>query len=678
MSGHLRGALREGDHVEYDGPSGRQVRIVAESSTAVFINGVRAAGLGTAIEGGGAIGEHEHEVYIADLPGGQPGGEPPPLFHLHLDADRDGALDSDHRRNDEWTWDRRYPGAIALVNLDPTARYGPRDPATIAPLAVRRDPRTAGRSTDGWKGYLRVSSKFKLRILDAGAKTVLIGPESAEDRIALDLSQDETRLGMEGVQFPGLYPGPGRDPDPATASSMTGWSGQLRLELKLYDPGGQLAHHEVAQVRVAPWVAFNHADPTEAVFVSTYSDGQGIRDALAQHSGTSVRTIKQSGDQWTQDQGEMGFSTLPAADRREQRSLLALKNEALLEIGSARLLPFQTVPEIPYGNLDFGGNLECTPPFVHPDTRRVYAFGRIYYGHPAQDPQFPPHLAPVAAATRVFLDQQAIQDPFVLDTGWLTVGHIDELVCCVPMKDARLGFRVMYTSPRLAAEILAPLPDDMPVFAPYAREARSKMVRIQRPFQPPGSGPPLNMANLAINVGLLKGGTPFNIGLHDFKAMTAFVEKKLAIVRDVFKREIGLRDDDFIPVPVLFQGRQVVGRSVFAVAFSPGLANALAVTMGPTTWAGPRDITLFAPKPFGPGEHSNGSPPRAGDCLFEEAMIEALGPTAKTGVTVRFADDFVGYHLLDGEVHCGTNSLRVPPSDRVWWAPREDTRRSRP
>jgi protein-arginine deiminase len=677
MTGRLRGALREGDHVEYD-DAGKKVTLVRASTASVYINGVRAAQAGTPLEAGGAVGDHEHDVYIGSLPGGGAGIEPPPVFHLHLDADRDGQVDADWQRNDEWTWDRRYPGAMVMVNLDPDAKYGPRDPKHLAPLAIRRDPATKGRDVAGWKGYLRVSSKFKLRVLDGAGQSILIGPDSKEDRLPFDLGKDESTFTMEAVQFPGLYPGAGRDPDPATATSMTGFDGKLQLFLELYDPKGKLAQQEVAQLRVAPWVAFNHTDPTESVFVNGWAESQGIRDTLAKQAGVPVRVIQKSGDQWTQDQGEMGFSAQAArgGQRCEQRSLLTLKDDALLEVASARLLPFQTLPAIPDANLDFGGNLESTPPFVHGDNHRVYAFGRIYYGHPMPDPQHPPRLSPMQAATRVFLQQQAIQDPFQLDTGWLSVGHVDEMVCCVPMKDAPRGFRVLHASPALATRIVAPLPDDMPIFGPYAADYRRTMARILRYNQ--SASQPLDFSKLVIGAGLLKGQTPFNLRTYDFLAMTAFVEAKLAVVRDTFKRECGLRDADFIPVPVMFQGNLVAGHAVSGLAFTPGLVNALVITAGPTTWGGARQITLVAPKPFGPQKHADGSPPRAGDCLFEEAMIEAVGPASKTGVEVRFADDFQGYHELEGEVHCGTNTLRVPPSDRVWWAPGQDTRRSQP
>ena len=36
------------------------------------------------------------------------------------------------------------------------------------------------------------------------------------------------------------------------------------------------------------------------------------------------------------------------------------------------------------------------------------------------------------------------------------------------------------------------------------------------------------------------------------------------------------------------------------------------------------------------------------------------------GLTWHFLDDWYEYHILQGEVHCGTNTLRTPSQTR-WW-----------
>jgi protein-arginine deiminase len=347
-------------------------------------------------------------------------------------------------------------------------------------------------------------------------------------------------------------------------------------------------------------------------------------------------------------------------------------------------------------SINIGGNIECVPPFVHRDTNRVYAHGRVYYGGPAPDPQYPSSHPPMYGALRRFFDKQGVQDPFTIDSGWLRVGHVDEVVSILPMKDARLGFRVLIASPDLATRLLAGIPDATPVFGRYAtlRDGQVDFILgAYRYAQRQKTGKSFSLDELndlessfRVTTGFLHGTTPQNVGRYSFPNVTPVVEKKLATIRDTFKREVGLEDADFIPLPVLFSAVVPSPRAaeksppkpgmLAAVAFTPGVVNGLVITRGAPEWSADRTVTFVMPKPFGPVRHANGQPPSAGnDCVFEEHIRAALGPTSKTGVDVLFADDFEGYHVLDGEVHCGTNSLRTPPRDRRFWAPREDTRR---
>lgn len=64
----------------------------------------------------------------------------------------------------------------------------------------------------------------------------------------------------------------------------------------------------------------------------------------------------------------------------------------------------------------------------------------------------------------------------------------------------------------------------------------------------------------------------------------------------------------------------------------------------------------ISPKPFGPVV--------AGKDLFEEHFRSTL---VKDGLSVAFIDDWDTYHLLNGEVHCGTNTLRKADSATKWW-----------
>lgn len=64
---------------------------------------------------------------------------------------------------------------------------------------------------------------------------------------------------------------------------------------------------------------------------------------------------------------------------------------------------------------------------------------------------------------------------------------------------------------------------------------------------------------------------------------------------------------------------------------------------------------LGIPKPFGPIIN--------GRCCLEEKVRELLEPL---GLRCVFIDDYLSYHELLGEIHCGTNVRRKPFSFK-WW-----------
>ncbi|MEZ4298223.1 MAG: protein-arginine deiminase family protein [Polyangiaceae bacterium] len=624
---------------------------------------------------------------------------PGPAFHIHVDADRDGQPDPDWRNADRWDFQRTGLGAIVLPNLDPSR---PRRAEDIAPLVIRRDPATAGRSAAGWRGELFADNPYKLTLLSgrSASATPLTDPLRAP-LIDLDLSQDEIELGMEATQHPGPYLGKGRDPDPLAKNPAWVFEGLVRIHLRIFDPSGAMIQNETALVRVAPWIAFSHFDPTERVYISTLPEGQDIRDKIGSLS-PAVPLQQIAGDRWTQDQGEPGFTSAPetASAALQRPALLELKMRLLgdalqndmavvrtLEDEAEAIDEKEWAGQSSGGVIDFGGDIETVPPFVHPSNGRVYAFGRLFHGTAYPSATDPTGHRPFYGPLRRFFDSQAIQEPFALDTGWLRVGHVDEVVCMLPMKDARLGFRVLIASHRLALDLVAPLDDATPIFGPHA-QTRSRIVEeIETNYilHTTGRrwGKQYPAGPIDLNVGFLKNKSPYNVRRCDFAAITSEVTRKISAMRAILTREIGLQADDFIELPVLFMGTPpsvppAQPTSLSAVAFTPGVVNGLVITRGDPTWSGARTVTYVAPKPFGPLTHARGrkpSPPN--DCVFEEHIRNALGPPSRTGVEVVFADDFLGYHVEDGEVHCGTNSLRTPPTDRRWWAPRQDTRKKK-
>uniref|UniRef100_A0A5F9C1U3 Peptidyl arginine deiminase 3 n=1 Tax=Oryctolagus cuniculus TaxID=9986 RepID=A0A5F9C1U3_RABIT len=109
--------------------------------------------------------------------------------------------------------------------------------------------------------------------------------------------------------------------------------------------------------------------------------------------------------------------------------------------------------------------------------------------------------------------------------------------------------------------------------------------------------------------------------------------------REVLKRELGLTESDIVDIPQLF-----TLKGSYAEAFFPDMVNM--VVLGKY---------LGIPKPYGPIID--------GRCCLEERVRSLLEPL---GLRCVFIDDFLSYHELLGEIHCGTNVRRKPFAFK-WW-----------
>jgi protein-arginine deiminase len=112
-------------------------------------------------------------------------------------------------------------------------------------------------------------------------------------------------------------------------------------------------------------------------------------------------------------------------------------------------------------------------------------------------------------------------------------------------------------------------------------------------------------------------------------------------IRIQLESELGLDAGDVLEVPVIFGELTTIA---LADALTAGMVNMLVIN----------GHCVF-PKPFGPVV--------GGKDLFEEDLVEKLNAL---GLTPHPLDDWFEYHVLLGEVHCGTNTLRTPTSAK-WW-----------
>lgn len=671
----------------------------------VLVNGQPLVAQGDDASCARCLDEASPDVIVGRGNIGSPGVPPGILFHIHVDANRDGRVDDDYSRNGTWEGGRAKLGAVLPVNCDdevvaprpnvggayellddvgarvPVEDYQKPDRTLtvaadlldVAAIDIRRDPNTAGRSTAGWKLVLKVDREHKIRIFDRRAvgAVPVIGPGKGSRHEITNIDRDRYELAMEGTQYPGRHPFAGRDLDP-----VEDFDGEIVITLEVWDPAGVLAHTEICRVRATPWVMFNHFDPTDEVIVvhaiseSPINNNEEMRAGLtaALPSGVKLTIVQNMDDRWAQDVMEPGYSSLartstdPASWSHPVVLRSARNRESYLEMMAKQMcgpgfgFAQAQTPGVS-SSLDSFGNLECTPPYGD------YPFGRIVYGMlDAEVPRFLEYSDgtrdpdPGMAENVVrFLQSQLVQAPIGIETGWLTVGHVDEILSFLPMRDARLGFRVVYASAYLGLEILEDLVTQVPPETTM-RWGTGGTTSIELPLR------------------RILGELPH------LRALTRFVDGRIGRAKDRLKTALGLTEGDFVRLPVVFNGfsrrhglmvcdpAQRVRTDLITtdgaefgdcIAQTPGVVNGLVVTRGEPTLQSRRDITYIMPRPYGPRV--------GGRCAFEERVRRNLGDPAVTGVTPMFIDDFFSYHTMAGEVHCGTNTVRKPPVDRFWW-----------
>lgn len=582
----------------------------------------------------------------------------PVRIHIHLDANRDGLVDDRWWLNGGWKPGKGKLGAVVLCNCDDEDGDkaedhrndkidGADDNADIAPFHLRKHPKDEP-APAGWKVVVEVlgghESLFRIFDNEKAAGKELLGPVKGKSFRITDLSPKEWKYGMEVNQYPG------RIKDPALPGGVrpitNEWDGYVMVKLSLLDDRDVVRDSEQAKVRAAPWLIFTHMDPTEKVYVAETGDNGPFVTALEGAAGVPVEKWG-TGDRWMQDVMEIGFSTLPkaagATDLHVPAAIRTTNDRDLVPLVEDRILgknygmydTRNTVvydaadPTSDFSSLDSFGNLECVPPFKHPKTKKDYKFGRIIYGHSTGTKPSMRETVPE------FLKAQKVQFPFKVDTGWLQVGHIDEVLTFVPNASSKWGFTPVLASPSLALSILrAPgVPGTTPIF-----------VGVDFATMSPRARP--NYSKRTVAEVLDETTTP-NIVRASNAAQT-----KIDQIKEDLKREIGFVDSDFAHLPILFAQDRVNE----CIAYTAGAVNMLVVTSGPTTRAGARTAKLCVPKPFGPIV--------GGTCLFEKATTDAL---TALGATFEIIDDFNTYHVLQGEIHCGSNSKRKGATDRFWW-----------
>ncbi|WP_166521579.1 protein-arginine deiminase family protein [Zobellia amurskyensis] len=502
------------------------------------------------------------------------------------------------------------------------------------------------------------------------------------------------------------------------------FDGIIDLTLEVREGATVLSSDEI-QLKVAPYLMLSHLQGSTAVWVK---DGGALNVEMRETASADpgyfalensgqlqeVTDAVLAGNQWFQDHMEVGYYQRPGGPPNHIMLRLPYgaqpkwPNYSILGPGTG---DFQLGDGLPGGGAgDFGGNLEILPPnAINPN-------GRVVIGSTRSVELFD------------FLTSQESQDPFTVNTAWLRVSHVDEIfgftnnpnemivanpidsyaiLTSIPIADQ--GKSVFFatgssipesgvvTSAAIATNRINTGVDHtvgsawgfIRIFEDAGSGAAGQVARIsildnghilvdkvwlvgsqvlpiadplnygfwlhstsEAPnqgdwFVPPDTG---DKYVLVEGTRVWKNNTPAIITVHEILADSELedlnlldIEPEIATIRSNIEAANGA-PMNFIQVPTIYVGDRIgFSSNRSCVALTPGLANFQLVNGVP-----------YFPRQFGPKDVASND-------IFEDA-VSAVVPAAL------FTDDWNLYHRLDGEVHCGTNVIRLFPVFN-WWNP---------
>lgn len=462
-------------------------------------------------------------------------------------------------------------------------------------------------------------------------------------------------LGIDGrtVRYPGV------------------WDGRAQIHFNVTD-GSETGSDSVA-MRVAPVLTHHHLQRALQVFTVNSPGASPAQQRFAQSLKGPVSKAGiekpifeffKSDDIWAQDFFEPGYSSIPGLDGPVVLRINIRSGQMFRGAGRQIFsdLRSDSVGAVQYmwrgGTTDSMGNLETVPP--HTLGNKSYAAGRIVMGqHDGQDPWI-----------MALLRAQEAQEPIILDHDWLAVGHTDEYMQFLPANNTRRGWVVMLADPLAGIQLLRD--------AQRAGHGGVKAVSRSRDASDPSDGsaclPSLTIDEVLSLANLTE--------LNDYAAKG--VQKNI----DIVKAAVGLTDEDIFRVPAIYYdkdfpctandtGAKMASSDFDRPHFSKPLSIIEAINpIGPpekrqagTPFKGPRlaalypgaingvvlsDSQILAPAQWGPVI--------SGKDMFATAVSDAY---AKFGFNVMSMDDWFDHHVLQGEVHCGTNVYR--DASAAWW-----------
>ncbi|KAH6853257.1 hypothetical protein B0I37DRAFT_333094 [Chaetomium sp. MPI-CAGE-AT-0009] len=431
------------------------------------------------------------------------------------------------------------------------------------------------------------------------------------------------------------------------------WDGSVKVVFEVTD--GERKARDFVAMKQAPVLLHHHLQQAEVVLATAPGDNRTVGSSWQAHFVRGVEKavagdvpivlFNQSTDIWAQDFLEPGYASMPGPNGpisirvllRSAQSTREAGRQVFSQLRSAGIGGFQPGSGSGFGweEINSGGNIETIPPYTSRKGKR-WPNGRVIMGH---------HFGTYPAESMVkFLQSQKAQSPLFLETGWLAVGHVDEMVQFLPANTS-LGFTIAIADTTSATALL--------------RNANSSG-HGNSPFVSYTGDATPDELTIFLDPALLHNTTISSL-LSDpsFHATQAYAQQHIDQNLALLLREVPLRDTDILRIPTLFKDvtypwpgtpdghpprlssphpgeRQLKG-------LVPQAINGLVLGNG----------KYLAPKQWGPVVD--------GRDIFAEAVEGVYG---KVGIKVEWVDDYMSHHVRGGEVHCGSNALREMGA---WW-----------
>lgn len=579
---------------------------------------------------------------------------------LRVDTNRDGTVDltgtTDTNGKDTWS---ETTGALFLPNIGDNARHCETDsdachdastnsqwaPDYMAPMRTVPMPDISD-STTATIAISDPVARSKVRIfLDYPGREAEINFADLADNSQLPPVENDRWVYLENdtlIPADKLREGLTLGID-ARDTRRPDWDGRVSVEFKVMDEGKSSS--DKVMLRVAPVLTQHHLQPIEKVFATNKPYNEENANIISSIEDSIQKSMQKAGIKeplsrldidytWAQDVMEPAYASIPGplgpitlrinmAGVPVTRGLTDQGTKLLFEymrndgVGAVSAAGF---PEIlQQKTLEAGGNIESIPPFKH--NGKNYPAGRIVIG--ATDAQTPHALA--------YLKAQETQDPISLDTTWLMVKHVDEILSFLPAKTQR-GWRLAILDPAMGYEALEKLDKD----------GHGGVRLTSHPKAQNSSSVP------TVHEFLADASTK--------EAATHSAEKMKGVLATL-KQETGVTDEEVVRLPGVIAPMSLLSKWLHVQTGQKSNEDGFL----PLNSAFPSQVngvplseSLFmAPKPWGP-------------VVDGEDVIQKMSSDAYSaaGLEVDFIDEW-DLHLMSGDLHCYTNTYRA--TSAPWW-----------